>query len=209
MEDVRKLCDRIASLAEALRDSDPVARRDAARAIGDIGEVVARAIPDLIQCLGAENDVARERSRAAAALRKISLADTSGAVPILTRLLTDADPHTRCDAAWALARIRGSARSSQQVVECARDDDPNVRFHAALALGDIGEVSDSVTEALTAMLGDGDDYVRVCAARSLATLGHHALAMQALNGLLNHEDAVIREAAAAALPILRGEGATS
>jgi HEAT repeat protein len=206
MDDVRKLCDRIAGLAEALRDSDPVAQRDAARAIGDVGEVVARAIPDLIRCLGADNDVARVRSRAAAALRKISLADTSGAVPILTRLLKDADPHTRCDAAWALARIRGSARPSPYVVECARDADPNVRFHAALALGDIGEVSDSVTEALTHMLGDEDDYVRVCAARSLATLGHSALAMQALNDLLNHEDAVIREAAAAALPILRGEG---
>jgi HEAT repeat protein len=205
MEDVRKLCERIEGLADALRNGDPATQRDAARALGDIGEVVSRTIPALIRCLGADNDVARVRSRAAAALRKISLADTSGAVPALTRLLGDADPHTRCDAAWALARIRGSARPSQHVIECARDADPNVRFHAALALGDIGEVSDSVTEALVSMLADQDDYVRVCAARSLAALGHNALAIQALNGLLNHEDPVIREAAAAVLPTLRGE----
>ncbi len=205
MKDARKLCDQIARLVHALEDPDPAIRRDAARTLGDIGELVAGAVPGLIACLSVSDDAERVRSRAAAALRKISLADASGALPALNQLLADPDAHTRCDAAWALTRIRGSAHPARQVVECTADPDPNVRFHAALALGDIGEVSDSVIPTLEHLLEDPDDYVRLSAARSMAALGRTTQAMAVLNGLLNHEDPVIRESAIAVLPLLRGE----
>jgi HEAT repeat protein/GTPase SAR1 family protein len=87
-----------------------------------------------------------------------------------------------------------------------RDEDSNVRFNAAMALGELGQGSEVVIQALLTLLRDENSYVRSNAASTLGKLGQGSEAViQALPTLLRDEDSNVRFNAAMALGEL-GQG---
>ncbi len=93
----------LGSVTEALRDSDPWVRAQAARRLGTIRPAPVEAIPDLIAMLG--ENIPESRRAAAAALGSFGpLAEK--ALPALTTALSDPDPATRQIAQEAIKQIQ-------------------------------------------------------------------------------------------------------
>ncbi len=148
-------------LIAALKDTDAGVRRQAAGALGEVGN--ARAVPALI---GAINDEQVEvRLRVISALAEFSDAQ---AAPALRQALKDSEPRVRARAAAALGEL-GDRSSVGALAALVRDANVEVRRRAILALAEIGD--DSAIAALTAALKDDDAGVRRAAVGALAALG--------------------------------------
>jgi len=117
-------------LIHALQGDDEDVRRNAARALGDIGEgAVEETVPALIQAL---QDVDGVRYDAATALSDIG----EGAVPALIQVLqSDDDRDDSIGAALALGQIgEGAVEAVPALIQALKGDDDWVRRNAAEAL---------------------------------------------------------------------------
>jgi HEAT repeat protein len=100
------------------------------------------------------------------------------AVPGLTEAVQDRDPDVRLDAVKVLGQIRSAPASSIPALCSALRGDPDrdVRWAAALALGEYGGVAALVVPELLAALAEADVQVRTGAAAALGSVGPKAVA---------------------------------
>jgi serine/threonine protein kinase/HEAT repeat protein len=198
------------ALLVALRDTNTFLRAAAAGAIGAIGTAAESAIPDLINAIKDENR--NVRCRAAEALGEMgSLA--RGALSVLLEALEDRDVSAADAASAALRKIIGgpaavvvepamppsSSTAGADLVRALKDKDRDVRWRAAIALGET-PASSEVVLALVEAIEDPDDTVRWEAVKALGKLGSGAKeAVPALAAALYDEDEIFRHHAASAL----------
>jgi HEAT repeat protein len=155
------------ALAAALRDEDETVRLSAAEALGDIGSAAFYVASASLLRVAKADPAKKVRNQATVTLQKITprpidwaVADrqssgmnsvatramlNAGLTPPfnqLTRQLLSSSVSSRQYAVWELARLRPGDRTSLAHIRYAlTDDDEEVRFHAATALGRIGRTA--------------------------------------------------------------------
>ncbi|MEG4113204.1 MULTISPECIES: HEAT repeat domain-containing protein [unclassified Microcoleus] len=181
-----------------LEDGDKSVRREAAQALGGLGNASERVINALLLCL--KDGDKWVRLDAASALG--SLGNTSETViNALLPGLKDADNSVRSSAASVLGSL---GNASEAVISGLllglEDEDNSVRRSAAEALGKLGNASEAVINTLLLDLKDEDNLVRALAAEALGNLGNasEAVINALLLGLKDGED-LVRALAAEAL----------
>lgn len=172
----------VAGLVEAAHHSEFVVRREAVRALGELGD--ARAVGPLIAAMG-EQSLGKDATQALANLG-------NSAVEPLIAALDDSDLSVRWGAADALG-LAGDARAVEPLIAHLRED-PNLSVISALKkLGDPRAV-----EPLIAALGDDGYHVRLDAVVALGELGDPR-AVEPLIALLGDESHDVRNNAEYAL----------
>ncbi len=167
----------VAGLCAALADADPLVRRDAAAALGEIGPPAAReAVRPL---LGLAKTEADEVVLKTALDKLINLVgpDDAPAAETLYPFLEREDPETGRLAAFVLANMGGPAASPalKVLAEALADEDPAVQRLAAASLGNLGRDAASAAPALARALAESKDtYVRRNAALALTHMGADA-----------------------------------
>lgn len=188
------------ALVAALGDADANVRAAAAEALGAIGPAASEGYSGLVAHLKHGVPVIR-------ALAKFG-SDARQAEAELIARLGDPDPAIRWNAARALGKIHAGPAGIEALVRACTDKVPEVREHAAEALGDIGPPAASAVPALTGLLSDENFKVRRDSARSLGKIGPAAkAAAEALRKLATDPEQSVRAAAAQALKDL-GEPVT-
>ena len=156
----------VQSLHTAFQDRDPQVRKNAARALGDIGS--DQAVEGLIAAL--QDRDPQVRKSAARALGDIG--SDQAVEGLIAALQDEGGPVVRKSAAEALGKI-GSDQAVEDLIEALQDTFfDEVGKVAAEALGKIG--SDQVVESLIAALQHEDSRVRFFAAEVLGKIGSPA-----------------------------------
>ncbi|HBL18476.1 MAG: hypothetical protein A2X36_10810 [Elusimicrobia bacterium GWA2_69_24] len=179
-------------LAEVLlRNSDHQIRREAARALGDLGPAAAGCAPALARALK-DADI-QTRRNAALALSKIG-ATAASELRRLLGALKDPDVQTRRHVAMALCALKPLPESSAKPLAAAlRDEDHQVRRDSAIALADMTPVPPKATKALAAGLSDADTQTRRNCALALSRMKPPPpAAVAALSKALGDADAQVR-----------------
>ncbi len=147
-------------LIDALTHDDPVIRRTAAHALGQLRSPVDNSL------------------------------DLEAAVPHLERMLeTDPDPLARLNAAEALWFITGSRKVVSAFLKGLSHEDVKVRRFAVTMLGLVEADLNDTMRPLTAALSDTDPFVRATAAEVLAIYGSAAAeALPSLKRLLGEDE---------------------
>jgi HEAT repeat protein/phage terminase Nu1 subunit (DNA packaging protein) len=176
------------NLQKALKHSDRNVRRQAAVALGEIGN--AQAVAALIAALHyLDYDV---RGQTAVALGKIGNAQ---AVAALIAVLNHSDRNVRRQAVVALGKIDNS-QAVAALIAALHYSDYDLRGEAAVALGKIG--NPQAVAALIAVLKHSDSDVRRWAVQALGEIGN-AQAVAALIAALHYSDYDVKWRAAMAL----------
>lgn len=154
----------VETLLRLLHDSDAVIRRNAAEALGKIGD--PRAVPSLVLALDDPAPIVRESSAH-------SLSDI-GPLDVVTRegiarLLVDPVPSVRAMAARTLASLDPTKEIWPMAMSQLVHEDPDVRRAVIQAFGSID--SPLVVRALAGTLHDPDPQVRRAAVIALAETG--------------------------------------
>ncbi|MCA9073161.1 MAG: HEAT repeat domain-containing protein, partial [Planctomycetaceae bacterium] len=155
-------------LRRALKDTDPIVRATAARALWEIDPNTSESVPVLIELLNSQNN--NQRELAAYFLGPIGKA-ARPAIPSLRSALVDRDPSMRIHAAEALAQIDPTGTEAVDVlVKAMKHADSNVRSLAAMAFGNVDPShAERVVPVLMAAVVDSDPAVRTSAELSLPT----------------------------------------
>jgi HEAT repeat protein len=127
------------TLALRLRtDLDYSVRQYAAEALGRIGPQAAEAVPELRLAL--KDKAVQVRDHAAPALGLIGPKAAQAIPDLLQTMRTDKSNQTRWLAAHSLTQIgmQGQKSAVPMLIEGLADEDVNVVFHCAVALGQIG-----------------------------------------------------------------------
>jgi HEAT repeat protein len=165
----------IDAVLETLSDVSPVARSEAARALGYLAD--GRSFMPLIVAL--DDPDAEVRGSAAWALG--GLHDPRALVPLLVAL-DDADARVREGAAAGLGRS-GDARAVRPLITAIDDEDDNVRCRTITALGELG-AGRALPFLIASLTCDASEDVRYAAADALGEIG-----VQAVQPLLEAMDA--------------------
>jgi HEAT repeat protein/cyclophilin family peptidyl-prolyl cis-trans isomerase len=183
----------VPALTRALDDPSALVRRQAAFALGLVGD--STAAPALLRRLDVETDAAARTSLVSA------LGDAGGrkAAPALVRALRGKDAAERRAAALAAARLRDSTLVDA-LADASRDASPDVRWRSAYALGRIGDRLGAST--LRRLTDDKSEIVRYHSARALGEVGDSS-ATPRLVALLHDPAWRVRTHAAQALGALR------
>jgi HEAT repeat protein len=150
-----------APLAGSLKSAAWIARRNAAWALGALGNRTA--VPLLTGTLRDVEPAVRRRSAWA-----IGVLEGSEAVQALIATLEDTDATVREQAAWALGVI-GDRRAVEPLMKSLADSAASVRRQSAWALGVLGD--NRAVPALTKALKDTEAPVRRQAAWALGVIG--------------------------------------
>jgi len=180
----------LASLVNALRDTDREIRWRAAKALETAGW----------QPASDEQSVWRAVARG----EFIKTADF-GAVAVESLIAELEDPHSpsRREAIESLGQI-GDARAMRPLLAAVSDPDPNIRVAAVDALNGVSDPD--VVASLIHALKDPSKFVRAVAAAALGKAGD-ATAVEPLLAVLADEDWAVRKAAGDALARLRDKRA--
>jgi RNA polymerase sigma factor (sigma-70 family) len=137
--------------------------------------------------------------------------DTAPLLPLLLRATKDADPAVRADALTRLIYTNSSVKAvTAAMSEALKDKDASVREAAAHALGNHWKETKEIVPPLVEVLKDSSAKVRLAAIFRLGTVGPRAKeALPALQKLQEDqgEPKELRDAAAKAIKLIRGEGA--
>ena len=173
-----------------------------------IGWLQETADLDLTEALGSV------RSRRAATGFRLLGRSAIGALPSLTALATDTDPHIAAQALAALGEI-GGAEMLPTLLTVLSNGNPAVRLQAAAAVGSLRGQGGPAVPALAALLTDPDSNLQATAARALGEIGLNGpCAVPALTRALTDSNFTVRisaamslgaygDQAAAALPLIR------
>jgi HEAT repeat protein len=198
---------------EVVHSSDMMDRRQAARALGQIGTESDAAVTELTKVLLADADRGA-RIEASLALTKMDPASPTlvGAVPSLARALEeDKETVVRLNCAIALSRLGGEARPAVpallRAVQDSRNDTNGKIFYftvqemAAVALGQASAGTAEAVPALTQKLaGARTATSRVYYVRALGAVGPQARpCLAAIRSLLQDESPHLRQAAEEAI----------
>ena len=182
------------------RRSDSPDAMDAAYVLSRFGE---RAVPDLMSIV--RDAKAAEHARDCAALA-LSRTGSWSAVTALRESLKAEDPNVRRLAAMSFASMGPSAMEAlPQLAFALADDDPRVRAHAAVAVGNSGLlIQDIPSRLMKRVTEDPDARVRAAAVYALGYAREGAFdSSKVLLGAMRDEDATVRSAAALALGQMR------
>lgn len=165
----------VPALVEKLKDANPEIRREAALALGAIGEAAISAVPDIAATLGDEH-VAGAATYVLGALGKVP---------------ADAERKIRANAAgddkslstislWTLARVHPEDKelrreATEKIVERLKDQDPHVRVVAARALAALAPAPEITVPIFEKALKDADATTVQHALDALASLGAQAV----------------------------------
>jgi HEAT repeat protein len=169
----------VADLCEVLTDSDPLVRRDAASALGEIGLPKAQgAVKPLLALVKNERD---EVVRKTALDKLVDLAgpDNRDAARDLEPILRDEDPETARLAAFVLAKIGGTegAAALPLLRQALVDDDVRMQGLAAAGLARLGPAAAPAVIDLAKSLSESQDTaVRRNAALAIGRIGPDARA---------------------------------
>lgn len=181
-------------LVEDLSSRDDQVRARAAEALGTIGPPAAMTAPALVHTLSDASDYVR--SKAAIALGLLGPDAANESVPALSRALDDTDSHVAARAAEALGMLEGAAAAADRELRRALEHiNPDVRRHAANALGQIGLEPEDVAP-LMRLFEDEEGQVRrqvVLTLGGLETPGPPV--MQALVKAIDDKEPSVRAAA--------------
>ncbi len=159
----------VSRLTARLCDPDKDVRATAAIALGQIGDAASSAIPAL--CVACKDPDDWVRVKATYALGEIG----SAAIPTLVGILHDPSYDVQVDAARAIGDMgRDAAQAIPDVIEELENADPELRYWAVRALEDIGDASQLVLEALSALSNDSDEKVRKESQEALERLSSDA-----------------------------------
>ncbi len=154
--------DSINGLRLALKDSDLLVRRDAAKSVDLLSADAARAaVPELAACCLDKTDLELRKAVAIALVRLVSPADKAAQEPLL-KLLKDTDPEVRRNAALAVGQIGGPpAKPAVPILlETLRKGDLPLKRQAALAFKNIGPDAGSAVPELRKALHEKDPELR-------------------------------------------------
>ena len=166
--------DGVAQLRGLLTDDDPLVRRDALHALGEVGNPTAHsAVSAMLKAAGAEKD-AVVRKAAVEALSKLVGPDDRADSAALYPLLQDKDSETRTNAAIVLGMIGG--REALEALPTLRlalhDEDPHFQELAAAAIGGLGkDAAPAVDDLGDALVRANEWKVRDNAALALSHIG--------------------------------------
>jgi len=183
-------------VAEVLRNGSPVARENAAFALGLIED--ERAIDALASALGDDTEAVRAR-----AAWSLGMIEDAAAVEPLGRALEDRSAEVREQAAWALGMIEDRA-GVEGLSRALGDESADVREQAAWGLGMIEDPGG--VDALVRALDDEAADVREQAAWGLGMIESSA-AVPGLIRALRDEVADVREQSAWALGMIEDASA--
>jgi HEAT repeat protein len=185
----RVLADAAADLVDLLTDGEPLVRRDAATALGEIAAAAAdaakpgdpvplhgAAVPPLLSMVKREADGVARKAALAKLVDLLNEKDKDDELT-LENLLKNKDLETAQLAAFALAKIGGpAAKPALPVLQAAlHDDDPDVQRNAAASLGKLKELAGPAMRDLAQILREGKDLsVRRHCAIALALIGPDA-----------------------------------
>jgi HEAT repeat protein len=212
----------VQALIAKLEGADSDARRDAAKALGELGSEAKLAVPALTKRLNDRD--AFVRRFAAESLGKIG-ADAKSAVPKLSLALSDERKEVGLAAVEALTRIGPPAIAALTSAVKDPNKDPQVRKKAAAGLGKIGTPAHSavptLTDVLTGRISNNakkgkavktkgnDDDLRVEAAIALGELGRSedTKAIEALKSIAESKErnALLKKAATESYTKLSGK----
>jgi HEAT repeat protein len=152
----------------------------------------------LIQSRAAHDDVGtvdQDPESAAERRRSAAIAGHTGDADAARALVTDPTPAVRATALGALARLGALDRST--LVAALHDEDAGVRRRAATEASRLAELD--VGDDLAAALRDPEPLVAEAAAWSLGEREAHDAVAELATAATTHDDALVREAAVAAL----------
>jgi len=185
----------VPQLIDELKSPDPLARRQAAEALGEIQD--SRAVEPLIVLLK-DKDALIQRH----AVKALGNIKDLRAVDPLIGILNDkkAQAHVKMTAAEALGRI-GEKRAVEPLISTLKDTDWTVRSRAAIALGTIRDPRAVVP--LISALKDNDASVRGHVVDALGAI-KDPRAVEPLRSALEDSDRVVRKRAQRALTAIAG-----
>jgi HEAT repeat protein len=193
-------------LLEALKDKDPLLRRGAAWALGDMEKKAHRAVPAL--CIVIEKDHDTDvRVHALFALRLI-VPGAKGVVSTLLAAAKDPDEGVRAEAFHALSEIAPEDPAVVPLLAESLKDSrhPKLQDAASLALSKVGP---KAIPALAEALGHADEAVRVGAVSALKEMQGNARravvikpVVPALTNALKDKNMRVRGAAAYTLGLI-------
>jgi predicted NACHT family NTPase len=188
----------ITAMLIRLEDGNKEVRRDAAEALGRLGNASEIVINALLLRLQDENSWVR--LYAASALGDLGNASET-VINALLLLLQDRVHLVGLFAAFALGKLGNTSEAVINALLLRLEDDDNlVRASAAQALGNLGNASEAVINALLLGLEDEDNSMRSSAAQALGNLGNASEAViNALLLRLEDEDKSVRRSAGSAL----------
>ena len=228
--------DAVSKWTAQLQNPNETARIQAIDALGRLGPAAKGAVKDLAAPLNDKS--ANVRAHAAHDLQTLGPI-AADAAEALAKAAADPDPHVRRTAIGALQRIRPEPKLAIAVLGKALEDtdpsvrvtalsaltsageaaiptltqglgNPEIRYWAALALGELGPRAKSATDALTAALKDERPEVRREVLVALARIGVDAsAAAPAIAPLLSDADPSVGHAAAFALGRIGTAAATA
>jgi HEAT repeat protein len=187
----------IEGLVYALKDEDPIIRKEASIALKRMGD--EGAVEGLIEALNYEDwqedypVLTAVRENSAEALGNIG--DVRALQPLVQSLIMDPDDDVRWKSARALGKL-GDPAGVHALIEALKDGSWTVRGHAAHALGRIGD--ETAFDALAEVLNDDDWHVRKYAATAIGKTGGER-AIPLLLKVLNDNDADVSWKAIVAL----------
>lgn len=161
-----------------------------------LGPMAAPAIPELIPLLGDEQ-TAYPAALALGAIGEI-------AVPELVQCLTNANTRLRVSAVQAINFMHGAEEAIPSLLTCLTDPEPDVRFIAAIALGDMRKHPETVVPHLIVLLDDAESSVRQAGIIALGLYGSAAeAATEKLAMIQNDPSREVQQAAKTALERIR------
>jgi len=186
----------ISHLSNLLEKEDKSVRTAAVEALGEMGPVAVKAVPDLIKLLK-KNEMT---ASAAHTLEKIGQA----AIPELIKVLTHDNDEVRESVVQVLEKIdprwfqNDNARREIGFFIRHLSDTGSTRVSAVSVLGEFGAAAEAAVPMLVSLLADRD--ARKSAVKSLGKIGHGATAgIAPLIDLLADSDEEIRSLAVQAL----------
>ena len=180
-------------LVALFSDNSERVRRNAARAVGFLMET---AEPFVLQALSDSDPMAR--ATAVNALRNESRYENR-----ITSLLTDPSPIVRAAALQSIGSTESAKKNEASVLEAITDASPVVRAAAANAI--VAIESEVAARAVTSLMHDKEQSVRVAVLESLANRGyltqHHpdSALIEGVRGALGDSDSNVRIAALGAV----------
>lgn len=195
--------DDVATLIEQLAEAEPRQRRDAARALREIGPRARDAAPALGRLLGDG-----ERYVSSAAARALE-AMGGAAVPVLVASLSDPNGAARSQALSSLRRMGELARPAlpqlAKIVAAGQGENAKVALEAIL-----NTRSGSPDVVAAAMKAAAEPELAKLAFQVIGWSGPHGSpAVPLLVGALDHEDYFVREAATGSLAQIGSEAASA
>jgi HEAT repeat protein len=168
----------IPPLVELLKDREPVIRYQAAMALGGMGKTAESALPEIMQALEGERDLATSGMYVFEELANAALNLGGDARQILTPvsvLLRDTDNIVKARAAGLVKRIGRRASSTiPRLIDLLKEGDERILEQAVGAIAIMGPLAKDATPDLVRLIGNEHAAVSRGAVAAIASIGPDA-----------------------------------